>query len=220
MELFSETMLFTPAQINDWKTERMPEGEHVPLYGHQKLDEHLERLEQEFYGAPRLCCELAKLIVWIRRDIQRDEALGAFGYILENELDFLCEHLSSRWLIAVADTLADYGSAEERIGAMIPVVMLNMAKLAETERMLVSDPQVNEEMRARLQSFPPVPLWDGTSTYLLDQGDMPRNMFARIRSVLTRAPVSLQIFETLLCRLRENDNILSRIGHYNPRFWE
>ncbi len=215
-------MSYSPEQINQWKTARIP-GDAVSVVWcwSADLQSHLDALSREFSGAPRLCFELATLIVHIRRKIDLELSLVKFFFLLDTELDFFCCELDSRWLVAIADTLADYGNEFELTAAMIPVLLINLTKLAETERQFITDASPDlQKQRAIMGNQLPLPLWDGISSYWLNCGDMPRNLFRRCRTALSAAPISLKIFNTLLERLQSNPNLLSRLAQYNPHFWK
>jgi hypothetical protein len=215
-------MLYSPEQINQWKVARIPgEAGCVVWCWSANLQSHLDALSREFSGAPQLCFELAALIVHVRRKIDFEQSLEKFFFLLDTELDFFCRELNSRWLVAVADTLADYGDESERIAAMIPVLLINMTKLAETERLFLADASPDAQKQTAVQgNRPPLPLWDGISSYWFDCGDMPRNLFRRCRLALGTAPITLKIFDTLIERLQNNPNLLSRLAQYNPNFWK
>lgn len=50
-------------------------------------------------------------------------------------------------------------------------------------------------------------------------GDMPRNMIVRMHRVLGPHPVLGRVWKTVLARMREGKNLLSRLASYNPKFW-
>lgn len=215
-------MKYSNEQIAEWKRERLPDGECVIVWKrHENLETHLSALKLEFAGQPRLCFELISLIVRIRRQNGRCEEWEVFRSLLQCELDYFCEHLDSRWLVAVADTLADLGEESERAAAMLSSLLINVLKLAETERMFSVNPEPDP---VKFQKFigdqMPVPLWDGVSSYWVDRGDMPRNLLHRCRSVLEGTPIPGKIFETLIRRLELHPNPLTRLAKYNPHFWQ
>jgi hypothetical protein len=131
--------------------------------------------------------------------------------------DSLLACFSTRWLVSIADTFADHGYPIERGNAMAIVVLANVTRLAETERLYLNDAAID---RTRLEEFamPVKPLWDGIVNYAVKHGDMPLNMWTRMRSVLTETPTLLSVFEAVLSRLLANDTLIGRLAPLNPNF--
>jgi hypothetical protein len=194
----------------------------IAFGGHANLDAHFENLRLEFTGLPALCFAHAQLNVLIRRRIDIEENVPLFFELWAAEAEFLCKYLSSRWLISACDSFADYGSGRQRTAAMMLVVLINMTKLAETERVSLKDrtslePDYAEivECYDRKQSFE---LWDGIVAYSPYNGDMPRNMFRRVMKLTDSDPALRLIARTLIRRAVEADTLLGRLARLNPEF--
>jgi hypothetical protein len=129
--------------------------------------------------------DVIREIVFLRRRIDVQTHFERFRKLLSEGGEDLLQSFSTRWLVSIADTIADFGSPIERGNAMIIVVLANVTKLAETERRIFSSTQVDELRREECASGG-APLWDGMQTYGLKQGDMPNNMWTRIRTVMVR----------------------------------
>lgn len=182
---------------------------------------HLTHLRQEFVGQPELCFTLASCIVRIRRREQLEEHLAQFFSLLNHPQtgDFLAEQLSLRWLVSVADTLADHGTPEEATAAMIVTVLVNLVKLAETEHRLIADGTYSEENMTALLAAHPSSLFGGMICYHPLRGDMPQNMFSRIERLLTPNRFLGLAYRRVLAELRSQPNLLSRLARYNDRFF-
>jgi len=124
---------------------------------------------------------------------------------------------STRWLVSIADTFADYGTGSERANAMIIVVLTNVTKLAETERLILKDKEVDFQRQMKFAT-PGTQLWDGMTSYALKQGDMPKNMWTRVRALMSETPTLSFIFETVLSRMATNDTLIGRLAALNPNF--
>ena len=177
----------------------------------------------EFAGAPLLCWLCAREIIAIRRELDPVSRMATLRYLFETPAfrEVLLEHLNTRWLIAVCDTFADYGEGGERPAAVCLSTLINLTKLAETERLVQRDPTWDPAAVAGFREVFPHTLWDGVTSYLLDTGDMPRNLFARLGSALGDYPPLDSIGSCLMERLRNNpSHMLARFSELNPRFWE
>lgn len=171
---------------------------------------------------PELCFTQAKLVILIRRKIAFDENIRAFSALWEAEAEFLAHHLSSRWLISACDTFANYGERERRAAAMMLVILVNMTKLAGTERICLNDETLLREkyhfLAERYRRKEPVELWDSMTAYSPYSGDMPRNMFRRMLAVTDAECVMRPIVRALMQRMTEADTLLGRLARINPRF--
>jgi hypothetical protein len=135
--------------------------------------------------------------------------------------------LNTRWLIAIADTYADYSKDPiEKACALAATSLVNTVKLCETERLITDGEGVNSEniKKYDLQQNR-YPLWDGTSAFAAGTDDTLRNFRWRLDAFLSEesnAVVSAKIFSTVFLRLQENDNIYKRFRdchHRNRTQW-
>lgn len=55
---------------------------------------------------------------------------GRMRDLFEQNTDYFCKHLNTRWLVSVADTYADYGTPEQRLAALITVNTITFDKMA------------------------------------------------------------------------------------------
>ncbi|MEM7782262.1 MAG: Stf0 family sulfotransferase [Planctomycetota bacterium] len=230
---FSELI---PALLDDetcWKrftTQKLSVPDAVnPVVGRRSdLLDHLKMLAGEFDGLPEICFAVATKIVLIRRRIEVERHFADLELVLRRFLKVICEQLSTRWLVAICDTIADHGTPLQAANSLQLVIWINTLKLAETERVFEQRPTANHRYQGKsissmatfLESWPHS-LWDGVSSYLVTEGDMPRNMFGRMRKSLSSTPLLLQIFETLIDRMDRTDNLFSRMARLNRGgFWQ
>ena len=100
---------------------------------------------------------------------------------------------------------------------------INTLKLAETERLLLSDvsldPEKTEELIRTQSERTHVPLWDGMTAYSIEAGDMPRNLLSRMRALLSGDPALRAIGAVLIERALNGDTVFGRLSKRNPRFW-
>ena len=85
----------------------------------QELERHFDKIEIEFAGKPKLCFHLAKVIVLIRREVDLEKNVDEFFTILYQHVGLLCQYMSTRWLIAICDTVADHGSPVQKASALM-----------------------------------------------------------------------------------------------------
>jgi hypothetical protein len=171
--------------------------------------------EEPMLSAPQL--DVIREVIYLRRRIDSNKHFAKFRSLLCGGGDDLLDSFSTRWLVSIADTFADHGSGLERSNAMIVVVLTNMTKLAETERLILNDTSVDPPRLAKFTT-PGTPLWDGMTSYGLAYGDMPQNMWTRIRVLMAETPVLSFIFEIVFARLVANDTLIGRLAALNPRF--
>lgn len=188
-----------------------PRGASERRENDDRLAAKLEELRRAFEGASELCYFHAELIVKIRRGVDASTNWTTFSSLWEQDSQYLCETLNSRWLISALDTYADHGQSLQQARALIQIAFFNSIRLAETERALFGD-SGRLEAFAKLQQQGMYQLWDGVETYNLRRGDVVWNMFGRIRRCLAPDPVLSVIFETLLARALQHDTLISRIN--------
>jgi hypothetical protein len=205
------------------KAQRL-EGERrgISFETSENLSEHFEHLGKDFTRLPLICFAQAQLVVCIRRKIDLADTVPAFLRLWETESEFLTAHLNSRWLISACDTFADYGSEAQKAAAIILVVLINVVKLAETERLSLRDGTslpdkfnaIAESHRAKSH----IELWDGMTAYAPFSGDMPRNMLRRIALLTDKDAALAAIARTLVRRAVQADTLLGRFARLNSGF--
>ncbi len=201
--------------------QRVPGDQRKVVIGWEKdLQDHFEKIKPEFCGLPMLCFHLAKTIVLIRRNVDLEKHVEEFFAIIDNHIDVVCDHLSTRWLIAICDTIVDYGSRLQSASALSVVVLVNSIKLAESERLLEQRCSTDADYAGYIENWPHE-LWDGVTSYQILSGDMPRNLVKRIETSLKHTPTVARIFAVIKTKLRHEENVFSRLASINQTgFWE
>ena len=204
------------------KQQKVPGESPQPLHGSQPvLREHLELLQNEFAGQPRLLLHHASLIVLIRREAEVESHYPRFRALWDAERDFLCQHLSLRWLVSACDTFIDHdGDPTLRALMMQGPLLVNTVKLCESERFLQGTQTSAEDQADALEAVRTrrIPLFDGLSAFTAGTDDTLRNMRWRMGEVCAQHPlgaVVLEIFERL--QREGNDNVYLRFKRRHTR---
>jgi hypothetical protein len=209
--------------LSELKSRKVPgQKREIPFHGDQIIYAHFRMLAGGFTGLPEICFVHAQLVVCIRRSRELAEVLPLFFKLWREEGEFLTQHLDSRWLKSACDTFVDYGTPAQQAAAMPLIMLVNMTKLAETERRWLADTDlmpeklraIGDSHRRRIQ----VELWDGIFAYSATSGDMPRNMFRRMMRLADEDASLALIARTLIRRAIENGTLLGRLAKMNPEF--
>jgi len=202
--------------------ERMITGD-APDYTHgadKDISQHLLNLRAEFAGQSELLYFHAQLIVMIRREYRAADHFRQFEHLWEEESDFLCQQLNTRWLVSAADTFADHATAPlARALALNASLLANTIKMQETERYLQqADTLSNQPERLNLLQAGRVPLFDGMSAFAVGTDDTLRNMRWRMDEISTLHPCGA-ILREIFQRLQEHDTVYRRIRllHTRPK---
>lgn len=190
-------------------------------YGADKdISKHIENLRAEFVGQPELNFYHAKLIVLIRREFQTTKHYAEFEQLWANESEFLCQNLSTRWLISACDTFIDY-SDDNYLKALLmnAVVLINTIKLQESERFLTAtqNTPVDEQRKQSLQTER-LPLFDGVAGFAVGTDDTLRNMRWRLDRLIqahTLGCIVDEIFNRV--QLQESNTVYSRFRQWHTR---
>jgi hypothetical protein len=209
--------------IGELKSRRLPGKRREIVYvGDPNIYSHFRLLAGDFAGGFELCFAHAQLIVCIRRSRELADVLPLFFKLWRDEPEFLAKHLDSRWLISACDTFADYGTPAQQAAAMPLILLVNLTKLAETERRWLADTDgVPEKIEAIAETHKRrmhIELWDGLTAYAPFGGDMPRNMFRRMLRIAGEDAGLATIARELIRRAVENDTLLGRLAKLNPEF--
>lgn len=201
--------MFSPEDISRLKTEKVEPAENLSGLYDKDLGRHFEMMKNDFAGQSALAYETAKLIVSIRREINIEADFKAFYDIVKSESAFLSKELNIRWIVSIMDTLADYAEGEDGCAALMLSVIVNMMKLAETEKKYFYDKKQNPnpDNDGYLE-----PLFDGMTYFRLNTGDMPVNLFKRVSLRMGKYPYLFDYYREIMRRLTENDNMLSHLN--------
>jgi len=161
--------------------------------------------------------DVIREIIYLRRRIDPVVHMARFRLLLNEGGEDLLRAFSTRWLVSIADTYADHGADSERANAMIIVMLANVTKLAETERLYLKDVGIDPKRQGEC-IMAGTPLWDGMVSYAIKHGDMPINMWMRVRAILVDTPTLSSIFETVLSRMLAGNTVIGRLAPLNSNF--
>lgn len=182
------------------------------------IAQHKQLIEQEFVGKPRVCAEVAKCIIHIRRNDQREQHVNLLTDMLQKHTQLFVNNSDIRWLVSVCDTIVDTGTPEQRSTAMIISNFVNLLKLWDTSVDIMHNTEFSNQ---RTAVYKPKPLWAGAITFSIRDGDMVHNMMRRINSCVKTDPLLLAIWRRVMVLLRDSDLTLNRMQwlHSSKNFW-
>lgn len=172
------------------------------------LNDHFHKLQPEFSGASRLSHLLACTIVVLRKAPDCEDAKALFWRILDTQFDVIRSELSLRWLVAISDTIVDFGrdAAEAAIG-MNASILANTTKLHESE-LKVFYPKRPWPPKKRVTKGGK--LFDGMLTFWTEQGDLVDNMFGRAEKTAELSPSAGKVLIEVIERLRKGPTVYRR----------
>jgi len=172
------------------------------------IEEHKIKIEKEFIGKPRICAELCKNIIHIRRKNNLNENLDEFNFRLEKYLTVLVNNYDLRWLISICDTIADHGQPQQKPLAMMIANFVNMIKIADTILDITKDSRVDTN---KIHDYKPQPLWDGVITFDIYYGDLIKNTTRRLNNIVINDQIISTIWNKMKERLSKTDNALTNL---------
>lgn len=183
------------------------------------INQHKTAIEKEFIGRPRVCAEVAKSIIHIRRNDARTENLERLTNMLNTHLELLVSNSDIRWLVSICDTIVDFGPPDQKPLAMMIVNFTNMLKLWDTSDSLLTDSEINKQKTANYKT---TPLWEGVITFDIKHGDMPNNMMKRMNNVISQDQILNRIWKRIKTLLKDQPELsLNKLQKYHQRknFW-
>ncbi len=174
----------------------------------ENLIDHFHKIQPEFAGASRLSHLLACTIVVLRRNPDCENARLLLWRILDEQFDAILSEMSLRWLVAVADTLADIGrTISERAVALNASVFANSTKLYESE-LMIFHPKRPWPPKKRISTGGV--LFDGMRTYWTKKGDLIENMFDRSLKLAEIEPIAGKLLLEVIERLKRGPTVYRR----------
>jgi len=183
------------------------------------LSQHFLALEREFVGQSELCYTHAKIIVLIRREFEVGKHFKQFEHLWHTEKKYLLKHLNTRWLIAAADTLADYSDDNAvRALSVACTCLLNTVKIQESERFITNAQNCSDDLDKihQLEKEKRFSLFDGTSVFKFGTDDTLRNMRWRIDKV-AKFNIAGEILLEVFKRLQKFDTVYKRTKDRHTR---
>ncbi|AXK79673.1 hypothetical protein DW352_03550 [Pseudolabrys taiwanensis] len=146
------------------------------------------------------------LIANLRNRREAEENWKSFEVIVQANLSWIVDDFSSRWLVSICDTYADYGSQTSRRNALLISLFINMMRLSDS---LYEDKDIRLERIQQIKTGWP-PFYSEMHALHIDQQDTLLNLMKRLTRALQDDDVLHPIFLALLRRAKANDNLLQR----------
>lgn len=170
---------------------------------------------REFAGADPAVHDLINAIIHLRRGEDVEYHLERFNYLVFERLGLL-PRLNVRWLVSICDTIADYGEPADRAMAMMIVEFASMNRIFETYVDMAVNGNLNEhKITTQTNTRPFGTAGCGLWTMNVARGDMPANMFKRIREVLSTSQVFSYIWDELLSAIKDSPTAISQLNSYH-----
>jgi hypothetical protein len=153
------------------------------------------------------------LIAELRNRRNPEQNWNAFKELIEGNRDKVLKTFSSRWLVSICDTYADYADATQRRNALLISLFVNMVRLSDS---LFEDCDVRDQRVQAIKAGWP-PFYDELHAMNLDKQDTCLNLAKRlIRSFLDDQLMG-DIYRELLRRMKMNDNLVTRFSRRSSR---
>ena len=178
----------------------------------------LHTLQQELTGQPQLHLVHAMCIALLRRNPAPPEARALFLRIWHEEGVWMAKTLPVRWLISSATTFADHGETmNQRLGGQGLSLLFDLIKLHDSERRL-SGQRNQDAFKLDSDAHKQMPLAFDMTGYSLRNGDMDRNMLARLWRYAENDPVLRPLgFRMLKLVMYDPRSIFGRLQQYKSR---
>lgn len=175
----------------------------------------LSDLPQAFRGStPADLFENAKtLIAELRNRRDPEKNWNAFRTLIELNRNAVTASFSSRWLVSVCDTYADYAEPKRSRNALLISLLFNMIRVSDS---LYESKDIRGDRIDAIKNDQ-LPLFDGFVTLHLDKQDTFLNLAKRLTKALSDDKLLYGIFVELLERAKRNDNLLSRFAGKSAR---
>jgi hypothetical protein len=178
-------------------------------------EQNIQAVRSEFVGKPKVCHELAKLIIYLRRGVDVETNTELFFELWEEYTEVLLRELDTRWLLSVVDTAIDVGDDLEAAVAMNISQCINQCNIHTSLLLNCVDGRLDG---SKLQREMKAPTWDGMITIDVPTGDMVHNMMNRMDVIIRREPWLNDIWTEIKNRLRPQENLPMNIITRHSRF--
>lgn len=151
-----------------------------------------------------------KVVVAIRR-IRRSEDIPAnwkrLRRLIELHGEEIADTFSARWIVSICDTYADHGTPIERRNGLLISLLVNMLRLADTQRLL-RGPVDPARLPALMAEDRPL-LFSELRSLHLGQEDTLLNMAKRLDAQLVETPVLHRLYRAILASIHAHENAVS-----------
>jgi len=154
----------------------------------------------EFTGQSQLLYIHAMLIANLRRNGAAPEVADLFHRLWAEKGAFLAENLPMRWRISAATTFADWGvTMDQRSLGMGLSILFDMIKFTESERRFLG--REGDETLVRSEKTDDIDIAFDMQPYSFHNGDLDRNMLARLWDLAEGERVMFPLAKAMLCAL-------------------
>lgn len=184
---------------------------HNELFTRKQSDiqRHIQHTRQEFIGKPEVCAKVMEHIVYIRRKRNLNENLKQFELVISQYIDVLCEHLTTRWLLSILDTLAVHGSDNCRAPALAISTLVNLLIISDTVLAHQNVTTIDKKAFDPYDDF--FKLEYGCMMFNTDSGDNFSNLLRMINLNVERSPVVKKIWLTIFNRIQNTNNMITKL---------
>ena len=180
-------------------------GEIVSKHGVLRdLKENIKDAKRAFIGKPRVCHEIVKSIIHLRRGIEVEYHTEKFYSLLDKYQDVLISEFDTRWLISLCDTIVDTGNDIDSSSAMTVVLIVNGLNI---QAILLEIAGANQPSRDQVRNTSGRKTWDGMLSAFPTKGDMVFNMMTRAEKNISRSALVLPIWQEIKNRFRDDLSI-------------
>jgi hypothetical protein len=180
-------------------------GEIVSKHGViRDLKENIKDAKRAFIGKPRVCHEIVKSIIHLRRGIEIEYHTERFYSLLDKYQDVLISEFDTRWLISLCDTIVDTGNDIDSSSAMTVVLIVNGLNI---QAILLEIAGANQPSRDQVRNTSGRKTWDGMLSAFPTRGDMVFNMMTRAEKNISRSALVLPIWQEIKNRFRDDLSI-------------
>ena len=180
-------------------------GEIVSKHGVLRdLKENIKDVKRAFIGKPRVCHEIVKSIIHLRRGIEVEYHTERFYSLLDKYQDVLISEFDTRWLISLCDTIVDTGNDIDSSSAMTVVLIVNGLNI---QAILLEIAGANQPSKDQVRNTSGRKTWDGMLSAFPTKGDMVFNMMTRAEKNISRSALVLPIWQEIKNRFRDDLSI-------------
>lgn len=168
-----------------------------------------------------ILCPLTRLkirIICIRRKIGNHWPF--FKKEWDQNFEYFLKFLTTRWLVSICDTIADYGDPVEQRTALMISLFCKQEKLSQTLRLLTGQGNnIADTDIARHILKGPFPIWDGETSMAISEAANILTVFSeRLWRLLEDTPqLKLIMFEIIMRMQKDRNNTILLLDQYHPR---
>lgn len=196
-----------------------PVDNHNPLFTKKQgsISRHIQSTRQEFIGKPEVCAKVMEHIVHIRRKNNLDYHLNEFQSTVSTYIDVLCEHLTTRWLISILDTIALHGENDCKSAALAVSALMNMLIISDTVLAACDIDEIPKKVFDPDDDF--FKLEYGCMMFNTESGDNFSNLIRMINHNSNGCPNVKKIWKTVLKRIQNTNNMMTKLKkiHVAPK---